>query len=343
MITLKEMNKSIDEPLTDTKEGMIDGSSHLNDLEDEKTYWLSIIFIIYMFIDYDTHKLWESFTEEVKSNNRFFPESELLKKIEEISKKATCIINKGEILYRAREYTQKEFLNNDIILSVAEVLKEELSELRFEREDILNESAMNIAMISMCSNEEKYEKFIAKINNILKEKTSFCGFDRSNSDAPPCDYAKEGRANPKGISYLYTAQDIKTAILEMRPQMQKMYNIATVELIKDARIFDFTYSPAEIQNGEYSIVAELHRISEEFSKPNFGDALEYVPTQFICEFIKHLGYDGIKYKSAVSNTGTNILFFDVNESSRAYDITGSKVYVVDSLDVNISQLIPDGE
>lgn len=343
MITLKEMNKSIDQPLTVTKEVMIDDTSKLKNPEDEKSYWLSVLFIIYMFIDYDTHKLWESFTEEVKSNNRFFPESELLKKIEEISEKATCIINKGEILYRAREYTQKEFLNNDIILSIAEVFKEELSELRFEREDILNESAMNIAMINMCSNKEKYEKIVAKINSILKKRTSFCGFDRSNSDAPPCDYAKEGRANPKGISYLYTAQDIKTAILEMRPQMQKMYNIATVELIKDARIFDFTYSPTEIQDGEYSIVAVLHRISEEFSKPNFGDSLEYVPTQFICEFIKQLGYDGIKFKSAVSNTGTNILLFDVNESSRVYDITGSKVYIVDSLDVNISQLIPAGE
>lgn len=104
-----------------------------------------------MFIDYDIHRLWESFAEEVKSNNRFFTESKLLKKIEEISNKATYIINKGEILYRAREYTQKDFFNNGIISLLAEVLKEEMAELKFDTADILNESDMNIAMISMYS------------------------------------------------------------------------------------------------------------------------------------------------------------------------------------------------
>ncbi len=52
------------------------------------------------------------------------------------------------------------------------------------------------------------------------------------------------------------------------------------------------------------------------SKPNFGDPIEYAPTQFLCEYIKKLGYDGIKFKSAVSETGTNVLLFDVNEESR---------------------------
>ena len=48
-------------------------------------------------------------------------------------------------------------------------------------------------------------------------------------------------------------------------------------------------------------------------------------TQFLCEYIKRFGYDGIKFKSSVSATGNNVLLFDVNEKSRVYDITGSKV------------------
>ena len=136
------------------------------------------------------------------------------------------------------------------------------------------------------------------------------------------------------------AKDIKTAILEMRPQMQKMYNIATIEIIRDAKIFDFTYSPEKIKEDEYSIVADLHRISEEFSKPNFGDQIEYAPTQFLCEYIKRLGFDGIKFKSAVSATGTNVLLFDVDAKTRVYDITGSKVYTVNTLDIDISQVMP---
>lgn len=191
-----------------------------------------------------------------------------------------------------------------------------------------------------CGDEEKRRRITEKIDNLLNNKKDFYGFDKSNSDAPPNAYAKEGRANPKGISYLYTAKDIKTAILEMRPQMQKMYNIATIEIIRDAKIFDFTYSPEKIKEDEYSIVADLQRISEEFSKPNFGDQIEYAPTQFLCEYIKRLGFDGIKFKSAVSATGTNVLLFDVDAKTRVYDITGSKVYTVNTLDIDISQVMP---
>lgn len=296
--------------------------------------------ILLMYIDYNTQKLWESFAEEVKKKNRFFPESELLKKISDIAEKATCTISKGDILYRARDYTEQDFFKNDMVIVLSEIMKDEFSNLEFDATDIFNESAMNIASIYLCGDEEKRKRITEKIDNLLNNKKDFYGFDKSNSDAPPNAYAKEGRANPKGISYLYTAKDIKTAILEMRPQMQKMYNIATIEIIRDAKIFDFTYSPEKIKEDEYSIVADLHRISEEFSKPNFGDQIEYAPTQFLCEYIKRLGFDGIKFKSAVSATGTNVLLFDVDAKTRVYDITGSKVYTVNTLDIDISQVMP---
>lgn len=285
-------------------------------------------------------KGWESFAEEVKTKNRFFPESELLKKISDIAEKATCTISKGDILYRARDYTKQDFFKNDMVIALSEIMKDEFSNLEFDATDIFNESAMNIASIYLCGDEEKRRRITEKIDNLLNNKKDFYGFDKSNSDAPPNAYAKEGRANPKGISYLYTAKDIKTAILEMRPQMQKMYNIATIEIIRDAKIFDFTYSPEKIKEDEYSIVADLQRISEEFSKPNFGEQIEYAPTQFLCEYIKRLGFDGIKFKSAVSATGTNVLLFDVDAKTRVYDITGSKVYTVNTLDIDISQVMP---
>ena len=296
--------------------------------------------ILLMYIDYNTQKLWESFAEEVKTKNRFFPESKLLKKISDIAEKATCTISKGDILYRARDYTEQDFFKNDMVIALSEIMKDEFSNLEFDATDIFNESAMNIASICLFGDEEKRRRITEKIENLLNNKKDFYGFDKSNSDAPPNAYAKEGRANPKGISYLYIAKDIKTAILEMRPQMQKMYNIATIEIIRDAKIFDFTYSPEKIKEDEYSIVADLHRISEEFSKPNFGDQIEYAPTQFLCEYIKRLGFDGIKFKSAVSATGTNVLLFDVDAKTRVYDITGSKVYTVNTLDIDISQVMP---
>jgi arsenate reductase len=347
MITLNKIkNDNASEQSADKKEKMIEFASKYKNLElfknfdDETTYWCIMLYVLLMYIDYDTQKLWESFADEIKTKNRFFPESELLKKITDIADKATCYISKGEILYRARDYSQKDFLNNEIVISLAKYMKEEFPNLKFDTTDIFNKSVMSIAMIYLYGDQEKCERITDKMDSLLNQEIDFYGYDKSNSDAPPSEYAKEGRANPKGISYLYAAKDVKTAILEMRPQMQKIYNIATVELVKDAKIFDFTYSPAQFKEDEYSIVADLYRISEEFSKPNFGDLAEYVPTQFLCEFIKRMGYDGIKFKSAVSETGINILLFDVNESTRVYDITGSKVYMVKSLDVDISQVLP---
>ena len=56
--------------------------------------------------------------------------------------------------------------------------------------------------------------------------------------------------------------------------------------------------------------------------------------------LKKLGFDGIMYKSAVSEKGIDILLFDINEDSRLYDVTGSKVYAVNSLDIDINQVLP---
>ena len=45
----------------------------------------------------------------------------------------------------------------------------------------------------------------------------FWGYDEKGSDAPPKGTASPGRINPDGISYLYAANDIQTAVLEVRP------------------------------------------------------------------------------------------------------------------------------
>ena len=49
----------------------------------------------------------------------------------------------------------------------------------------------------------------------------------------------------------------------------------------------------------------------EISRPyNSGIApLEYIPTQYLIEYIKHLGYDGVLYSSSLAE-GTNLVIFD---------------------------------
>lgn len=310
------------------------------DLDGANDFWLIVLFIFYMYLDRDTQKLWDDFSIEVKTNNRFFPESNLLKKLSDVADKATCIISKGTVLYRARDYLKYDLLKNDMVVSMIEIIKDEYPGLEFDEADIFSEAAINLAIIPLFSDGEKVKRIYEKITRLSQRDTCFWGYDKCNSDAPPSECAKEGRANPQGISYLYSSEDIKTAILEMRPQLQKMYNIATIEITKDAKLFDFTYSTDKLDTDEQTVLVDLHRISEEFSKPNFGNPIEYVPTQFVCEYIKKLGFDGIKFRSAVSTTGTNVLLFDVNEESRVYDVKGSKVYEVNALDIDVIQIIP---
>jgi len=38
--------------------------------------------------------------------------------------------------------------------------------------------------------------------------------------------------------------------------------------------------------------------------------IDYIPTQYVAEFIKSEGYDGILYKSSLSESGKNIVIFN---------------------------------
>lgn len=48
---------------------------------------------------YKTYKQWEDFEKEIKYNNRYFPQSELLDEIRRIQNYAVCEIKQGDIFY----------------------------------------------------------------------------------------------------------------------------------------------------------------------------------------------------------------------------------------------------
>jgi len=55
----------------------------------------------------------------------------------------------------------------------------------------------------------------------------------------------------------------------------------------------------------------LERLGQELTRPVLpqGAAIDYVPSQYLCEFIKKSGFDGVLYRSAVSE-GINLALFD---------------------------------
>jgi hypothetical protein len=41
--------------------------------------------------------------------------------------------------------------------------------------------------------------------------------------------------------------------------------------------------------------------------------LDYLPSQYLCEFIKSIGFDGVEYRSSLYEGGFNIALFDDNK------------------------------
>jgi hypothetical protein len=135
---------------------------------------------------------------------------------------------------------------------------------------------------------------------------------------PLRDRAREGRANPKGIAYLYLATNRETALAEVRPWIGSMISVGQFKTARELRIVNCTTdsngqrlylcgepSPAE---REESVWADIDR---GFAKPvDPSDNLaDYAPTQVLAELFKASGFDGIAYRSALG-PGHNIALFD---------------------------------
>jgi hypothetical protein len=134
---------------------------------------------------------------------------------------------------------------------------------------------------------------------------------------------KEGRGNPKGITYLYLSNDENTALAELRPHLGQYLSSAQFEIQKDLRlvdcysvphhyshagcIFNPPVSQEEISNAVWSM------INEAFTKPvnNADDVSDYVPTQILAEYFKSQGYDGICFKSSMG-LGHNFILFQLD-------------------------------
>ena len=130
--------------------------------------------------------------------------------------------------------------------------------------------------------------------------------------------ASEGRANPKGIPYLYLATDEETAMSEVRPWLGEYISVGQFEVSKALSLIDCsmhenkctTFYLEEPDEHERELAVWAH-IDKAFSKPIVpsDDLADYVPTQIISELFKSNGFDGMAYKSSLSN-GLNIVLFD---------------------------------
>lgn len=175
------------------------------------------------------------------------------------------------------------------------------------------------------------QKYIEEINTErgkfstwIARKSTIRGYsDLSKVGVPLIDKSVSNRASPKGILYLYVADNIYTAVSEVRPAILDVVNVVEFTNAAPLKILKIPYTKNEVKeilmhngaNNEMGnflyVIAEL--LAFTFSRPiRSGDTdLEYLPTQYLVNAIRASdpSIQGIAYPSFQSHVGTNYVIF----------------------------------
>ncbi len=143
-------------------------------------------------------------------------------------------------------------------------------------------------------------RIVSDEGKINKEK-GFYGYNAKDSFIPPVEQTKDLRANYRYIPYLYCANHPYIALVEIRPRIGSLVSVATLVNDEPIRLLDFTIQnkPSKMSEAKKNLFLDLSTL---FSKPvtSDDDILDYIPTQFIAEYAKNIGYDGIAFSSSLT-------------------------------------------
>ena len=149
--------------------------------------------------------------------------------------------------------------------------------------------------------------------------------------APPLFSTTDARVSPAGIRYLYLASNHSTAISEIRPHPGEHVSVGEYRLPSNLSLIDLrqprkTVSPFGLasESGVAQLLGDISFLEEfglELTKPVVPNAaaIDYIPSQYLCEFAKRSGFEGVIYNSSV-NVGYNLALFHP-ETYLAYQVT----------------------
>lgn len=172
---------------------------------------------------------------------------------------------------------------------------------------------------------ESLKKYLSDKSRTYKEGDLFYrgrrsrkeGFPLNELGKPPAEKSTAGRANPQGIPYLYLSTDEKTTLYEARASYFDYVTIGTFRLLKEIKVVKLRTveisSPFEEDIFNKLVYQPfLKSLEHDLSKPlrRFDSDLDYLPTQYLCEYIKHIGFDGVEYGSSMNMGGINLAIFD---------------------------------
>ncbi|WP_439488509.1 RES family NAD+ phosphorylase [Algoriphagus sp.] len=216
------------------------------------------------------------------------------------------------------------------------------NELKYQNRFFLSEA---IDWDSISTTLEMMAKTHAKGNSFFRARISEEPIDCKHLGKPPRDKASPGRANPVGIPYLYLATDQETTYYEARAGLHEQIFMGEFEALENLNVVSLEriefLGPIEIQERGFDLEefiryrAFLMKLSQELSRPirKKDSDFDYLPTQYLCEFIKSLGFDGVQYQSAMNPTGSNLAIFN----DQKLQCVGVKTLKVDQVEYSVSE------
>jgi len=282
------------------------GNVHLMDINELLDFFQELI------DNFHITKNGESLKSKIQGYWSFFTSHGIAAKIlNEILPNLSTSISNSEDLVDYNEDIVENFMH-------WETLKEELkwSKRFISNIDYLEELGWDSFFNTQFELKPTDDLFRARVHH----QSGLMAFSKDEMMCPKPQLVSGGRANPLGIPYLYLSDNPETVLYEVRASYLDELSVARFQLkeeLNSIKIVDFTedtplFQPTRINE---TIKASLLRkmISRDLSKPmrRYDTEIEYIPTQFICEFINiFTGASGIRFNSSIHLSGKNIVIFD---------------------------------
>ena len=163
-------------------------------------------------------------------------------------------------------------------------------------------------------------------------------FKGTEISALPPPSAAPGRMNRQGVSVLYLADEIETAIAEIRPHPGHLISVGGFRALRDLRIanFDVPISRFSMSDARLDTFSIIYHVDILLGSPVTPDERhKYALTQLLADTLIRQGFDGVSFRSSVG-TGKNLCVFDPDVFE--FDSALSEVRRVDRLEYTFSQV-----
>jgi hypothetical protein len=235
----------------------------------------------------------------------------------------------SELLYKYEERLKNENYFK-VEMDALVLIKQLTSRIQYTFDDFQEFNRARIGYV------EKIFSYDVDTFSYYPEDKEFCvPYTGKQISSPPPPLAQPGRLNRVGVSFMYLASEVDTAIAEVRPHPGHYISVGAFRInpklkfadFRHINLVDFCESEEEIEKFVF-----LHSIGKKFSIPITPDERDkYLITQFIADIIRQVGFDGVLFNSSVGN-GFNVVIFDPEDVE--YVKVSGQVYKVQSLSYN---------